>query len=558
MQSPIQNLLHTNAVPSPGETACIRDFLSATAEPELIRLEAEVARLQELLALATTKRDEHRAFTAAHRAVISPTRFVPDDILRVIFVETLPQNRDTALCADEGPLLLAQICKRWLAVALTTPRLWASMYLSIPPSSGGGWNLEPGRPSLLWIVSVWLERSGAVPLSFTINAARRQGTSAVVDTALQELLVSCAPRWKTLRFAHDLSIWDFPRMASLTADNVPQLKELFLSQSPNTGSSYPVCELTAAPNLRRLAYRGRFSELHLDTPWLNLRSLYMRAQDRHGTDPMLMLPLDILEHCQLLEELTLVIGKHPDVFALPEMPDHITLPQLSVLSMQGLSAPNWPQFFSRVHCPSLTALAVQDAWSASWLMGANFQLTSLKLADTSVKTETLVRILGHMPNLAELSLATEPLMRSPFHDPELQFLQPLTSDYDFLYRLIPDSAATSSTPLLAARLQRISLRGLITISEQSVVAFVQSRSPARVSTNSDISPLTHAEFFFHRAPGNGVDILAELGDLSALGIRVRVDYRETWRPTTYSARDGIFGDHAATAENEFVLTQVPI
>ncbi|KAJ7053857.1 hypothetical protein C8F01DRAFT_1165019 [Mycena amicta] len=44
-------------------------------------------------------------FIAAHRALVSPMRRMPDDILRSIFVASLPRNRGAAISSDETSTL---------------------------------------------------------------------------------------------------------------------------------------------------------------------------------------------------------------------------------------------------------------------------------------------------------------------------------------------------------------------------------------------------------------------------------------------------------------------
>nr|GAT43761.1 predicted protein [Mycena chlorophos] len=85
--SPVQHILHNNIVPSDDEMDAIRDFLV----PKRAQLEQlEVSRLGALLAAVVASRDELQELISDHEPLISPLRRMPDDVLRLIFLKTLP------------------------------------------------------------------------------------------------------------------------------------------------------------------------------------------------------------------------------------------------------------------------------------------------------------------------------------------------------------------------------------------------------------------------------------------------------------------------------------
>ncbi|KAJ7827473.1 hypothetical protein B0H14DRAFT_3144550 [Mycena olivaceomarginata] len=101
-----------------------------------------------------------------HRALISPWRRLPVEITSKIFVFTLKTRRrepkpshydegDPIWIDDRaGTLLLCKICSAWRAIAMSTPALWNTLYLSADDVE---W-----RP-LDW-VSTWLDRSKCFPV----------------------------------------------------------------------------------------------------------------------------------------------------------------------------------------------------------------------------------------------------------------------------------------------------------------------------------------------------------------------------------------------------------
>ncbi|KAF7363720.1 hypothetical protein MSAN_01029800 [Mycena sanguinolenta] len=99
-----------------------------------------------------------RRWLEFHRALVSPWRQLPPEIMSEIFILTLKSrgtlDRHEAWIDDRaGTLLLCKICSTWRAIALRTPALWNTV--SIRP-------FELLRP-LEW-VSTWLARSRSIPV----------------------------------------------------------------------------------------------------------------------------------------------------------------------------------------------------------------------------------------------------------------------------------------------------------------------------------------------------------------------------------------------------------
>ncbi|KAJ7446961.1 hypothetical protein FB451DRAFT_989971, partial [Mycena latifolia] len=82
MHSQFENVLHTNLAPSDTECQTIRDLVQIWRQDH-DHIIADIARLQ-------SKREELQRFIDAHLALVSPARRLPDDIIRGIFMQTLP------------------------------------------------------------------------------------------------------------------------------------------------------------------------------------------------------------------------------------------------------------------------------------------------------------------------------------------------------------------------------------------------------------------------------------------------------------------------------------
>ncbi|KAF7364856.1 hypothetical protein MVEN_00355900 [Mycena venus] len=83
--SPFRDRLNTNYVPSDSEILEIHALLVDPAE-ELARLDAQIEEIQLALSLLKEKCASLQAPIDAHRALISPMRHVPLDILQEIFL----------------------------------------------------------------------------------------------------------------------------------------------------------------------------------------------------------------------------------------------------------------------------------------------------------------------------------------------------------------------------------------------------------------------------------------------------------------------------------------
>ncbi|KAJ7845374.1 hypothetical protein B0H14DRAFT_974879 [Mycena olivaceomarginata] len=90
-----------------------------------------------------------------------PLRRIPQDILLAIF----PSEHNTLIDPAEAPLLLGRICRHWRDVVYTTPTLWSSIHIPCLDYIRAPSNMILG---LERTVEVWLERSSACPLSFSV------------------------------------------------------------------------------------------------------------------------------------------------------------------------------------------------------------------------------------------------------------------------------------------------------------------------------------------------------------------------------------------------------
>ncbi|KAJ6594636.1 hypothetical protein B0H19DRAFT_901465, partial [Mycena capillaripes] len=152
MESEFLDRLNTNYVPSDEEIERIQKNLSFQVK--------EFDRLDKLILDLCDERDKIGASIDSHKALISIPRRLPRDIVQEIFLACLPTDKNAAMSPQEAPLLLCRICSAWREVALSTPRLWASLHIPLLSI------LEDERRMAALVQ--WFKRSSECPLSLSV------------------------------------------------------------------------------------------------------------------------------------------------------------------------------------------------------------------------------------------------------------------------------------------------------------------------------------------------------------------------------------------------------
>lgn len=97
----------------------------------------------------------------ARPAFDAPIWRLPIEMLADVFVQCL-EPKFILPNIMEAPLLLCRVCSIWRRVAISTPLLWTSMDIQLPPKTS--------LRSLHFGVESWLARSGALPLAICIES----------------------------------------------------------------------------------------------------------------------------------------------------------------------------------------------------------------------------------------------------------------------------------------------------------------------------------------------------------------------------------------------------
>ncbi|KAF7376850.1 hypothetical protein MSAN_00102500 [Mycena sanguinolenta] len=170
----MSTLLRTSMVSPVHEEILEINALLVEPTLRLKGLDDEITKLQKAIDKLAEERSRVAVYIEAHKALLSPVRRLPLDIIQELFVACLPTHRNCVMSASEAPLLLGRICSSWRAILLSTPQLWSSMHVVEPlrsPDDPTSSSLEAKVARRLEITHTWLGRSGQCPLSISLQSA---------------------------------------------------------------------------------------------------------------------------------------------------------------------------------------------------------------------------------------------------------------------------------------------------------------------------------------------------------------------------------------------------
>ncbi|KAJ7160071.1 hypothetical protein C8R46DRAFT_1106880 [Mycena filopes] len=259
MASPFTPQLGTNYCPTDEEIPAINALLVAPTL-RLHLLHAEIAKLQEALDKLAKEQESLAAYVDAHKALLSPVRRLPLDVLQEIFLACAPSHRNCVMSASEAPVLLGRVCSSWRAIAYSTPRLWARIHIVEPQQFYGPDPALAGVKAAQRLegVKVWLGRSGQCPLSISLQSRSENGPeSSESATSFLPALIPLAPRWQHIEFT--VSPVALDSLLHLTERDVPLLESIKLQHEyrfPSPGMQLERFEMLRAPRIASFRVSG--------------------------------------------------------------------------------------------------------------------------------------------------------------------------------------------------------------------------------------------------------------------------------------------------------------
>ncbi|KAJ7457441.1 hypothetical protein FB451DRAFT_1274899 [Mycena latifolia] len=507
--SPFADKLDTNYVPSDFELDQLRALL---AEPmdELARIDAQIDEMKIAIRQLKTMRASLNAEIEAHRALISPMRRVPQDILLEIFFACLPTTHNALIDPLEAPMLFGRICASWRSVAYSTPNLWSSLHIPALPSSN--WlSTVPAdlEDELAKVVETWLDRSATCPLSVSLC----RGRDDIDAPGSLNQLIRVSGRIRRLR------IWGFIKdvrpLVFMPAADFPSLESIDIQCPPDSDqllTFWDTVSVFHAPNLHRITLDISTEPLTLPIPWSQITDLNLTCfpiwSDTPGGDPGGLNQngaQTLLRRCPNLVRCFLRVTQAIPFVAGPT----ITLPHLEALVL--LNRVDTVEFMQTLIVPKLVHLGVGEERSPALAMveSPTQGLTLDLLYGWQLSEDGLLNLLKLFPAISDIRA-----MRFDVED-------------DFLARLSP------SPTTVCPGLKNVDF-GICYFSDAALLDFIRARM---ISAH----PLERVTARLQRAMT--VDIVGELQAFISQGLQLDLQYLSNpdsvWK---FNPREGIYDD----------------
>ncbi|KAJ7437728.1 hypothetical protein FB451DRAFT_1570557 [Mycena latifolia] len=485
MCSPFLSKLGTNYCPKDKEFAEIQIFL---AEPtlRLKLLDDKIADLQEALHKLADERSALSAYVDAHRALISPARRLPFDIIQEIFFACLPSHRNCVMSAAEAPVLLGRICSSWRAISLSTPRLWSRVHVvepSCPPNDVA--LFEEKLVQRRETTTAWLNRSGHCPLSISLQCTcdSTTGPTSVGQNCVIQALLPFASRWEHITLASGLAA-----MVHLTEADVPMLKSVNIPSAQGYGGDtfrWDSLGFLRGPAISSFAihsvYRAGSSFIPLELPvrWNRLTDLSITGVAGGCEANPSATFLEVFTQCPQLRTCRLVIYDSLD----RSSPGGEHILQLSFLHTLEIKcrtrSSTIRHLFSRVSLPRLRNLKLRGSFDPD--MAARESYAPLLAAAPCLKSLDVNIELFSKPSLAYFLRGLPPTLR------EIDISDSVTVggqvfDDEILESLIP--SADFPIPCCPGLLA-LEINYPCSLSDEALLRFIKSRTLKRVVTCFD-------------------------------------------------------------------------
>ncbi|KAJ7759451.1 hypothetical protein DFH07DRAFT_772263 [Mycena maculata] len=487
------SILHTNAVPSDEECQQIHNFLVGP-QKAVAELTEELVRVQSLLDELTSKRDHINEFIHAHLALVGPVRRIPDDVVREIFVASLPSGENATLSGTKAPLLLCHISQGWRNLALSTPRLWTSLHIHAPPVShpiAGSHKCHQINDA----VKTWLSRSGSLPLSISFVAVSAEllyfpsdvsqeqvtETSESESSTILETLIQFSHRWRHIGLEMSLDHY-FTPLAALSPSDVPILHSAVIG-SINGAEVWNNLSFLGAITLDAVSLRHLGDVRARGIHWAGLSHLAVYVDRFQGDGPLSSSDaLSILRQCPNLETCVLSTREHGIPSQVHSQPCHMT--RLSRFSIHN----GGHNLFQNLILPNLRLLQYTADFGGqpgkklplSPIFSSSNGLENLRLDVYNLSGDALIEILRIAPALRQLTVVGEPLL--------------VLGDNHWIQdrddRLVPLLTPIEGPDLiLCPYLQSLTLLDFQALSDDALLAFILARTGPHLDHTARLSSI---------------------------------------------------------------------
>ncbi|KAJ7176146.1 hypothetical protein C8R43DRAFT_1057454 [Mycena crocata] len=322
-------------------------FGRAAARRRMDGLESEILALEDSLRTLKVERESLKTYLEAYNY---PVLALPNEIVSEIFHHNGDPD-DLEPSDPASPLFLGHICQKWREIALSAPRLWTSIVVTLDES-----DFHEGQLQLL---GVWLSRSRDFPLNIFLNDTRYYPAFSVANRFVPSIVPHCK-RLEHARFSlplRDLILLSEGDMPLLHRASI-EIRDLADSRR-SVYFSPPVRLFHHAPKLQQVDITGLFDPRFVPLPWAQLTTLSIRSSYVHDF-------LDTLRFAQQVQHVTADnLGASPDemIGITPNVPPLLHLHTLVILGLITHLAP-YPQFLDKLTLPALRRLSL---FQACWL-----------------------------------------------------------------------------------------------------------------------------------------------------------------------------------------------
>ncbi|KAJ3548949.1 hypothetical protein NMY22_g1070 [Coprinellus aureogranulatus] len=294
-----------NDTPSAQDLEDIRRYLEGPKE-ELEAVTRQIEDLELHLASLRSRQESLSETVQKYQGICSPIRALPEDILGEIFLQCLPDDRLPVIHVNDPPFLLTMVCRKWRTTALQTPGLWSQFHVVTnfyqtnpgdyvsPDSNSRGRAIAERQLTQL---KLYISRSGALPLSFTLNDNTSYPSTS--PSPVIQYIGTLLPRIRSIYWGSWRPFESF--VTSQSATSFARLEKIALQWSTyDTFDTSNPPPYLLAPNLRDVEVIGfNTSPTALPLKWYQLTRLALPGTDHVVSDTALA---DLLTMCPKLQE----------------------------------------------------------------------------------------------------------------------------------------------------------------------------------------------------------------------------------------------------------------
>ena len=434
-KSPLRHLLKSNAAPSDSEVIAIRALITGA-----------VASIEELHRRFPTGDPASQAIESqllktieAHKALLSPVRYLPSEILQEIFLHYANDLGPNVTIATI-PWRLGHISHRWRKIALSLPSLWDNIPKIYLSESGS-------ERSYVRALVYLLRRSGTSP-TLKLNISRQSAGRIYrkeykSPTSIIKRIMLHSERIEQLRI--DVNDTTIPLLQGLKGrlPNLRILRVLYCVRAPNIDLDV----FKTAPALRQVAIEGLYyqqTNVRILLPWSQITHFEEELPGERIGKLLSSSPLHSLTNLDIYRSSCLFLV---DGFALLSPYRPTTLPNLRTLRIviydcyyKGVD-----RFLESLTIPAVEVMKIRYMdplipHLVSMFSGSRgpFRLQKLAFRTIPLQPGELSALLKLTPHLVELDIDIPPagdLLRLTYSEGEVMLVPMLQA----LYMRIPVS-----------------------------------------------------------------------------------------------------------------------